>query len=468
MITKPIATSTWVKHLYLFVVLFIFAACNSDDGITSNPPGEGENPVIPPISRVGKLPLIEVNTNGGPIVDEPKINAKITVIEGNRVNYSGNIGIEFRGSSSQGFPKKGYGIETKDSQNQDLDVSILGFPEEEDWILHGPFSDKSLMRNMLIYDLSRDIGRYASRTKFVELQINATYQGVYVFMEKLKRNKDRIAIERLNADENTGEDLTGGYILKVDKSDREGYTQQNSFSSQVGSAIDPFLTTEIRFLYEYPSPNEISTPQRTYITGYVRDFEAALAGANFMDPNLGYEAYIDVDSFIDFFLLNEITNNVDGYRISTYMNKDKNGKLKMGPVWDFNLGFGNADYCSGGSTNVWAYRFNERCPGDFWQVPFWWERLLQDPAYVIRLKNRWVQLRGGALSNTNIMGKIEAYVDTLEETGAIEANFDQWPIFGTYIWPNNFIGQTYAEETDYLKTWISDRLVWMDGAIGGL
>ena len=295
------------------------------------------------------------------------------------------MGIEFRGASSQGFPKKSYRLETWDENNEDINVSLFGLPEEEDWILHGPYSDKALMRNILVYDLSRDIGRYASRTLFVDVTINNQYQGVYVFMESLKRDGDRIDINKLKEDENTGEDLTGGYILKIDKlagsNLGEGYNDLNSF---VSSYEPPNASNnqDIFFLYEEPDAEDITVAQKEYISNYISDFEDALSSENFTDVDTGYPAYIDVASFIDFFILNELANNVDGYRLSTYMHKDKNEKLRMGPIWDFNLAFGNADYCDGGSTNVWAYKFNDRCSNDFWLVPFWWERLMQDPTYV--------------------------------------------------------------------------------------
>ena len=140
---------------------------------------------------------ININTNGQDIVDEPKIRSSINIIKNDSLIYSGIIGIEIRGESSQYFDKKSYGFETWDDNNEDIDVSLLGFPEEEDWILHGPFSDKSLIRNMLIYELSNSIGRYASRTEFVELSINSQYKGLYIFMEKLKRDKNRINISKM-------------------------------------------------------------------------------------------------------------------------------------------------------------------------------------------------------------------------------------------------------------------------------
>ena len=457
------------RNLAFVLLSLLFINCSSDDTTATTPEEEEtEGTEILPEDR---LPLIAISTNGNQIVDEPKNDATFTITEGDVVSYEGRMGIEIRGASSQLFPKKSYGFETRDAANEDVDVSILGFPEEEDWILYAPYSDKSLMRNMLIYDLSRDIGQYASRTKFVEVTINDSYQGVYVFMEKLKRDAGRIDINNLKEDENSGEDLTGGYILKIDKTAGtnlgEGYNDQNSF----GSAFSPpgaLVGQEINFLYEEPDAEDITVEQKAYISDYMGQFEAALASDDFTNIETGYQAFIDVDSFIDFFILNELSNNVDGYRLSTFMHKDKNGKLKMGPIWDFNLAFGNADYCAGGTTNVWAYQFNERCPNDFWQVPFWWERLLEDPTYVARLQSRWNELRGSTLSNDSILSKIDSYTAVLNTSDASKNNFIRWPVLGTYIWPNNFVGNTYQQELDYMTNWIDDRLQWMDREIENL
>ncbi len=320
-----------------------------------------------------RLPQININTRGNTLVDEPKIDASMTITENNIETFNGNIGIEIRGSSSQMFPKKAYGFETRDSANEDVDVSLLGYPEEEDWILYAPYSDKSMMRNMLIYDLSRDIGRYASRTKFVDVRINDAYNGTYVFMEKLKRDSNRIDINKLNETENSGEDLTGGYILKLDKADGFNeffYDDNNSFTSAF-LPNNANAGQQIHFLYDYPDMEDITPEQKNYISSYISDFELALASDEFTSLDIGYSAYINVPSFIDFFILNELSNNVDGYRLSTWLVKDKNEKLKMGPIWDFNLAFGNANYCGGANTDVWAYKFNERCPGDFWVLSRW-------------------------------------------------------------------------------------------------
>ena len=449
---------------FLFTAItLIFLSCSKNDNLEKEP----EIELLPE----DRLEQVFVNTNDGTIVDEPKINGEIVFSKNNVISYEGPIGIEIRGASSQTFPKKSYGFETRDANNEDLNVSLLDFPEEEDWILYGPYSDKSLQRNILIYDLSRDIGMYASRTKFVELTINDTYMGVYVFMEKLKRDSNRIDINKLKDDENSGEDLTGGYILKIDKTAGtnlgEGYNDLNSFSS-IYPPPNATINQKINFLYEYPDAEDITNEQKAYISSYISNFEDALASDDFTDESLGYAPYIDVPSFIDFFLLNEISNNVDGYRLSTFMHKDKNGKLKMGPIWDFNLAFGNANYCGGGDTNLWAYKFNERCPQDFWQIPFWWQRLMEDPAFVNQLKERWNMLRSSTFSDTNMNSKIEAYTISLTKAGVIDTNFQTWDVLGTYIWPNNFIGDTYSDENEYLKTWVRDRLSWLDSNINSL
>lgn len=342
---------------------------------------------------------------------------------------------------------------------------MLGLPEEEDWILQGPYTDKTLIRNKFIYDLSRSIGNYASRTIFVDLNINEEYQGLYVLMEKLKRDKNRIDISKLNPDENSGEDLTGGYILKIDRA-----IENEPNASFTSSYPPPFATRnqEVTFVFEEPSSDELTSQQRNYIMNYVSGFEDALNSENFTDPVSGYLSYINVSSFIDFFLINELANNVDAYRLSSYMTKDKNGKLNMGPVWDFNYALGNVDFCSAGQTDVWAYRFNERCGHHNQQVPFWWTKLLEDEAFADQLKERWTKLRSNKFSESNLHEMIDANVTLLNNSGAADRNFEVWDILGTDIHPNNFVGDTYPEEITYLKEWVSNRLTWLDGAITDL
>ncbi len=418
-------------------------------------------------------PIIVINTNGNTIVDEPKVEAEMGIINngpGQKNNltdefeYFGKIAIEFRGSSSQDlFPKKQYGFELRDELGEDMDTTLLGMPAEEDWILFAPYNDKSLMRDVLAYKLGRDMGRYAARTRYCELIVNDEYLGVYVLMEKIKRDKNRVDIAKLNPDENSGEDLTGGYIVKIDKTTGNG---GDGWISQ----YPPFPrdgNQQVYFIYEYPKESEITPEQRNYIQGYIADFENSLKSQGFRDPVSGYRKYIDVPSFIDFMLINELTKNVDGYRLSTFMHKQKitnGGKLHMGPIWDFNLGFGNADYCTSGNPEGFVLDFNEICPGDWWLIPFWWERMNQDYRFRNEVRLRWDELRAGPFQTGVILDYIDSVAAALGNEAA-PRNFERWPVLGQWVWPNYYVGSTFQEEIDWLKNWISQRLNWLDSSL---
>ena len=443
---------------FFFLTFFLFLLNCEKESTDINNTSEELN-----LDETNLLPQFKIDTSNKTIVDEPKIPASMDLYIDGELNKSYNIGIEIRGSSSQFFEKKSYGVETWDSNNEDIDTDLGGFPEEEDWILYGPFSDKSLIRNVLIFQLSNAIGMYGSRTDFYEVTINDKFLGTYVLMEKIKRDKNRVNISK-----NLDEDISGGYIIKIDKPPDEGYTSANSFSSKFDTRGSYVGASDIKFLYTYPKSSEISNDQKNYIKNYINDFEEALLSSNFQDPELGYQKYIDIDSFVDFLILNEISKNIDAYRISTFMHKDKNQKLKMGPIWDFNLGFGNVNYCDAELESGWSYKFNDICGGDNWKVPFWWNRLFEDPAFVSKLKNRWSDLRTNILSDQNLQDRIDEITNFLIEHNAPRRNFDKWTIIGKYVWPNNYIGNNYGEEISYLKNWLEKRVKWMDEEINSL
>jgi hypothetical protein len=414
------------------------------------------------------LPIMIIQTDGQEIPDEPKITAQMGVIYNgpgnlNSINdpyneYSGFIGIELRGQTSQSFPKKGFGIETRDSDGEDYDVPLLGFPEESDWVLHGPYSDKSLIRNGLAYNMASRVMEYAPRTRFIELIINDDYRGVYLLTERIKRDKNRIDVAKLNPDENEGDDLTGGYLLRHDKEPQEEQYGWISPYAPYQNAIQ-----DTWFFYLYPKPEDISAQQKTYIKNWITNLENVLSSPYFADPVRGYRQYIDLGTFIDYMWVNELTKNIDAFRLSTYMYKDKDskgGKLKMGPVWDFNLAFSNVDYCDGASAAGWVLDFNTVCPDDFWVIHFWWERLRQDPAFMQEASMRWETLRANQFSDEALFSLVDSLVGVVEP--AVERNFERWPVLDEWIWPNNFVGGSYEAEVGYLKTWLEDRLKWMD------
>ncbi|MDN4501186.1 CotH kinase family protein [Alteromonadaceae bacterium BrNp21-10] len=475
----------------LLLVIFILGGCGgastSDTPPTTKVPSvTTPEPVISepeePIAVTQEtLPRIDIYNIEGEIVDEPKVTANMKVTqyvigELPITNYDGFIGVEYRGSSSQYYyEKKNFGIETRDAEGEDLSVSLLGFPEEEDWVLHGPFGDKSLMRNALMFDMAAAFDRYSSRWQFVEVYVDEEYNGLYVLLEKIKRDDNRVNINKLKEDENSGEDVTGGYIIKLDKTngEHEGdpgaydlYTDNMSFISAHGSGINP--NSIHHFIYHTPKSDDITDEQKAYIQQYVGDFEDALASDQFKDETAGYRNFIEVDSFVDYFLATEISGNVDGYRLSTYLYKDKNDKLTMGPLWDYNLAFGNADYCDGGSNTLWVYLSEERCEGGVFGVPFWWYRLLEDPYFADKVKARWSALRAGSLSDAAVTQRINTMQQQLDNTGAVQRNFQRWDILGAYVWPNEYVGQTHAEEVTYLSQWLTARLQWLDNEITNL
>lgn len=400
------------------------------------------------------LPQILISTSDQ-IVDEPKIMADMEILKNNTLVEHYNIGIELRGSSSLAFPKKSYGFETRDAEGEDLSTTLGGFPEEEDWILYGPFLDKSLLRNVLIFDLSNSINRYASRTEFYELFINNEAKGLYILMEKIKRDKNRVDVSK-----NNDADISGGYILQIDRPTPTSAESDNSeFFNSLSSIHD---ARPITFLYEYPKSNKITEQQKSYIQDYINSFEQALLSENFEDANTGYQRWIDIDSFIDFFILTELSKNVDGYRLSTFLHKEKGEKLKMGPIWDFNIAFGLVSYCGSSDISGWQYQFNSLCPEDY-QVPFWMSRLLESSEFKQRAKNRWLALRSNELSNFTIISKLNAHTRYLDEYNAIARNLE-YHDHDVRAWGANSM-PTYSGDIDYLKNWIEGRLAWIDSEI---
>ena len=409
------------------------------------------------------IPLVIIDTFGNPIPDEPKIPAKMKIIydssggenylESNHVDFEGKIGIEIRGKSSQSYPKKQYRFEIWGKKNNDLNVSLLQLAADSDWILYGPYADKTLLRNFLAYDLSNRIGRYAVKARFVEVFLNEaggrdpanTYVGVYLLTETVKVGKKRIDIQVLSPRHNSDTEVTGGYILKIDKI----YEYEDFFITDFGT----------RLIIVSPNRDRITEKQRKWIESYINEFEHVLNSENFKTPAQGYIQYIDVSSFIDFFILNELFKNVDSYRLSTFIHKDRDGPLNMGPIWDFNIAMGNVNYLHGWKTCGWV--LDNFVPFGEDPAPFWWYRLFEDKSFVQKLIERWKLLRKNELAISKIMVMIDETTELLVD--AQRKNFQKWPIFGLYVWPNpKPYTMTYEEEISRLKDWFKERIHWID------
>lgn len=419
---------------------------------------------------VSNLPAVVINTNGGEIIDDPKIRAAMHVSFdplgglnaplGTPTDYVGPAGIELRGNSSQTFPEKSFGVETWDEEDEGADVELLGFPEEEDWVFYGPWMDRSLVRNVLGYALWDELGYYSPRTRYIDLYLNTTnaadvrdaYQGVYVLTEKIKRDKNRVNIKKLDPDDIGEDKISGGYILEMNGPDQ----------------LDPGAVTidiagDFVISIDEPSPEDLAPEQTDWITGYINDFEAALFGPDFDDPENGYAKYIDVQSFVDYVLFQEFVKNRDAFRSSTWFSKDRDGKLVAGPVWDLDIAFGYFSFNGFQSPEGFVLR---AAKDDLPHSP-WTDRLFQDPNFKAKVIARWEELRETTYARANLNAIIDGAASELRT--AHVRNFVRWDTLGKTLLPDirflMFLGphpDSWQGEIKYLKDWIDDRLTWMD------
>ncbi|MGE3310208.1 MAG: CotH kinase family protein [Limisphaerales bacterium] len=366
--------------------------------------------------------------------------------------FNGHSLIHYRGYSSLRLPKLSYTVHLVDAATNQVKASLLGLPKDDDWVLYAPFEDKTMLRDVLAFEMTRAMGRYAPRTRFVELFVNRTtgpvsmndYEGVYILIEKIKRGAERVNIKKLEPDDQAEPAITGGYIVKRDHQDRDGAR----FRTRQGGP----------YFFVSPKDRLITREQRSWIAGYFQAFENALHGPEFADPRTGYAAYLDVDSMIDMHWLVEGTKNVDGFRYSAFLTKDREGKLQLGPPWDWNRSFGNADYYEGWETDGW-YGENLRSTEISWH-----ERLMQDPKYAARVSERWRELRKAVFDPPTLRNRIRQLAGELD--GARQRNFKRWPILGRKVTCNYFVGRTYEDEIEWLSRWIEKRVAWIDHEIG--
>jgi hypothetical protein len=418
------------------------------------------------------LPIVIINSNGNTIVDEPKVEVGFQIIDNgfglpNNINdapniYNGYCGIEWRGNSTQGFDKKTYSLELHTSLGVDTSASLLGMGVEEDWILHAMVIDKSQLRIPMSFYLSQQMGHYAPNWRYVEVVLDGDYRGVYILVEKIKRDNDRVDIAKLDEDDLAGDSLTGGYILRIDwLDDAQGF--ESNYNSQGG--IPMF------YQWYYPKASKIKPQQAAYIQEWMGAFEEALYASNYTNSQgKRYTDLINVNSFTDFLIINELSKNSDGYKLSSYVHKDKfskGGKLVAGPIWDFDQTYGVSEVCSNNDFTGWTYLQNQNGCEDLESMPMWWQTMMADDVFKNRLKCRWELLRQGVLHKDAIDIWIDA--DTTDISDAIARNFTKWDDFiGQSIWIEpSPIPQSYAEEISTMKDWISNRVDWMDANLLG-
>ncbi|MBO7073456.1 MAG: CotH kinase family protein [Bacteroidales bacterium] len=395
------------------------------------------------------LPIVIIETDGGvPIPDEPKVLGNMKIIwhqDGSRnylsdannpefLNYDGRIGIERRGSSSQMPSKKPYGLETlMDDDITNNNVSLLGMPKENDWVLNSLAFDQTGMRDFLSYELSEKLGQYASRRVYCEVMINGQYNGLYVFMEKIKVDDGRVNIEK-----------DGGYITKADKNTGNDpvawQMRENSSGGWWPSYVD--------FIHHYPKPDEITQAQHDYIKSVFFDLadQAENHNTSIID---GIPAIIDIPSFVDFMMIAEFSSNVDVYTYSTFFHKDKNGKLRAGPVWDYNLAYGHDEFGYRSRYDVWQFNNQDN------NGPEFFNELFETPEFRCYFAKRWFEIssEGNILDYNALCSRIDEIDEWITE--AIARDNQRWHQMNQH--------DSYVED---MKEWIQLRIDWLNENIG--
>ena len=421
-------------------------------GTTAAGGAQGPGPAASSVRTA--LPLVVIDSRGR-IPNAPKVSARMRIVHHpgapntfrERGNvYDGLVGIEVRGHSSAQFPKKSYAVETRDARGGARNVSLLGMPKENDWILYASYNDKTLMRNALAHWTVRQLGRYSSRTRLVELVLNGRYEGVYVLMERVKRGPSRVQLSDVG--------LSGAYLLELTTNAR---VQQKELSSWFRLPA----TGKPAEFYD-PKAAGLRPAERAWITKHVTRFERVLYGETFADARTGYRRLLDVPAAVDFVLLNELFKNQDAMMSSTYVGKGAGAKLRMGPVWDFDLALGNTFYQPGGTLEGWMLKARP-----------WTVRLYRDPVFAAAAAARWRKLRSAGLVD-RMVRHIDSTARALTRAQAQQRNFQRWRILGVYVWPNavdpatGTYPRTYTAEVRLMKSWLTRRAEWIDRNIGSM
>lgn len=412
-----------------------------------------------PTGTTSSLPQLSITTENSVAVTskEDYINADF-VLTDQDTNNQGTLEIRGRGNSTWDWPKKPYRLKLTDS------VSLLGMPASKHWVLLANYADKTLIRNDIAFMFSQSLGmEYTARTRYIELTFNGEYQGVYQLVEHLRIAKDRVNIPELKVTDTTPDKISGGYMMEVDFRHHVDFCKNINYP-----AVECAGTVNIARDQDYcvdsnhgmdpvclDNPEDLHDnawiAQREYITSYLQNFEAALYSNQFADADVGYAAYIDVDSAVNYYIINELFKNVDGAVASFWMYKKRDGKIFFGPIWDFDLALGNAGYNNVDKTYGWHIR----------NAP-WFARLFQDPAFAAKVKARWQTLKAeGKLEYIFIYAEARAtWLNNMQAK-----NFGRWPIFDWSTWYTRIIMGSYQGEVNEMIRWQRERALWMDAQL---
>ncbi len=418
----------------------------------------GSNPAQPFVFQSSNIPIVKLTTLGSSINNDTKVEVLMQIIDNGEGNlnytnqtdyaYEGKILTEWQGFSGPTYPKKNYDFDLIDALGNKIDTSLLGMAPENDWIFKAEYLDHSLIKNTITYEFARRMGLYAPHIKPCEIILDGEYIGYYSLTEKVKKGPNRLDIAGMSPTDISGSNLTGGYMIEMNINGDVG-----AWNSNYAPINSTTCTYPVEFKYVYPKSSEILPVQANYIHEYVDSFENALASTDFTDYVNGYRKYADPSSFIDFLIVNEFSVNYDSYGRSTYLYKEKDtdgGKLKIGPPWDYDRAM---DYSNSSLTSGWVWEITH----PYWPFPFWWSKMYTDPDYKHELACRWKTLRSNELRTDAFMTFIDSVSNHLYE--AQGRNFSVW---------NDLGGQTYDDQINALKSFLTTRLDWIDQELNSI
>lgn len=469
-----------VKGFFLVIAVLVLQACGggggSADGLTPLPTSvssssaantssstssknTGSSSSMPadfPVGTVDALPVLNLKTDGSaPILSKVDyLKGSFSLAEAGAAAVEGTLEVRGRGNSTWGWVKKPYRLKLTNS------TALLGMPKGKNWVLLANYADKTLVRNDTTFMFSRRLGmEYTPRAHYVELNLNGVYQGVYQLTEHIRVDANRVNIAEMKVTDTDADKITGGYLMEVDFRLNKNYCIGNTWDPVCVNGVN--TQRDIDFCIDSENgmqPACLANPetlhdaawsaQRDYIVKYYRDMEAALFGSNFADPTTGYAAYIDVDSVVNYYLVNEVLKNVDGAEASFFLYKKRGGKLFFGPVWDFDLALGNAGYNQANIASGWYIR----------NYP-WFKRMFEDPAFAAKVKARWKTLKEDGTID-QIAQYAEARATWLDAQQ--KKNYQLWSINDFAVWILHPPLGTYELEVQALINWQKARIAWLD------
>ena len=469
------------RLLFLIVLVMSFGLiANAQD--PNNYPPDDKTVVIDSTN----LPIVWIDVDGATIYRHDRIGGRMKIIHngkghmnygdtvahpGQHVDYEGYIALRYRGNTTYSqSPKKPYSFRTLSKPYEQgykkEKVSILGMGKDNNWALLAPYSDKSMIRDLLAFEVARPWMEYTPQGKFCELYLDGVYYGVYILTEVVSKGTYRLDLDDPGEE---GDELTGGYIMEVGDNDEDSTVYISKYHPVRGDGGIVYEDCRIVFKHNFPESEDITDAQREYIHSAIDRMEDAFAASYFRDPDSGYRKYIDVQSFMDYQLVNEFGHNVDAYRLGAkfYKHRDsRDPRFKM-VVWDMNLAFGNCRHNQGWTTGSWVSRCNSILyrNGDPWMVPFWWYKLISDNSYVNQRFARWAEWRESNLRYDRVMATIDSLTNEVTCCGAEARNTQAWPRWGVWVWPNKYVASSYEDEINHIKEWIDQRIAWMDSLL---